>query len=98
MADIHVQVCYVRPDLQFLRDLNLPLGCTVEGAIRQSGVLQAAPEIDLSSIRVGIFGKLKPLDTVLRAHDRVEVYRRLVADPKESRRRRAGKSSDKKAR
>lgn len=98
MADIHVQVCYVRPDLQFLRDLNLPQGGTVEDAVRQSGVLQAAPEIDMSTCRVGIYGKLKPLDTVLRAHDRVEIYRRLVADPKESRRRRAGKSGDKKAR
>ncbi|MGE5622194.1 MAG: RnfH family protein [Bacillota bacterium] len=98
MADIHVQVCYTRPDMQFLRDLSLPQGATLQTAVLQSGVLQAAPEIDLSVCRVGIYGKLKPLDTVLREHDRVEIYRPLVADPKESRRKRAEKRGEKKAR
>lgn len=91
MAEIRVQVCYAKPDLQLLRELTVPEGTTLQAAIQQSGVLRDAPEIDLSACRVGIYGKLKTLDTVLREHDRVEVYRPLMADPKESRRKRAVK-------
>lgn len=98
MADILVQVVYARPDMQFLRDLVLQEGSTLQSAIEYSGVLLAAPEVDLSACRVGIYGKLKTLDTVLREHDRVEIYRSLIADPKESRRKRADKKDDKKAR
>lgn len=91
MAEIRVQVCYARPDLQLVRELAVPQGTTLRSAIQQSGVLRDAPEIDLSVCRIGIYGKLKTLDTVLREHDRVEVYRPLMADPKESRRKRAVK-------
>lgn len=98
MADVRVQVCYARPDAQFLREVSVPAGAVLQQAVEQSGVLQHAPEIDLSVFRVGIFGKLKTLDTVLRAQDRIEIYRPLVADPKDSRRRRAVKKDDKKAR
>jgi len=86
---IHVQVCYARPDRQFLLDLDVGPGTTIRQAIAQSGIVQQAPEIDISVLRVGIYGKLKTLDTVLREHDRVEIYRPLIADPKETRRRRA---------
>lgn len=95
---IGVQVCYAKPDVQILRNLAVPAGTTVVDAIRRSGVLGDAPEIDLTVCQVGIFGKLKSLDTTLRDRDRVEIYRPLVADPKESRRRRAVKRDDKKAR
>lgn len=98
MAEIHVQVCYARPDLQVLRNVSVPDGATVQSAIEQSGVLDLLPEIDLTTCRVGVHGKLKTLDTVLREYDRVEIYRPLVADPKESRRKRAVKSEEKKAR
>jgi putative ubiquitin-RnfH superfamily antitoxin RatB of RatAB toxin-antitoxin module len=97
-ADIQVQVCFATPNLQILRDLAVPPGTTVEGAIRRSGVLRDAPEIDLTVWRVGIYGKLKALDTALRDRDRIEIYRPLIADPKESRRKRAEKKDDKKAR
>lgn len=89
MADIRVQVCYARPDRQFLLELNVPDGTTLQAAIEQSGLLAQAPEIDLQRCKVGLHGKTKPFDTVLREHDRVEIYRPLIADPKESRRRRA---------
>jgi putative ubiquitin-RnfH superfamily antitoxin RatB of RatAB toxin-antitoxin module len=88
---LNVQVCYARPDRQFLLEMRVASGTTLEQAIRQSGVLAQAPEIDLTVCGVGIFGKLKTLDTVLRDCDRVEIYRSLVADPKDARRRRAGK-------
>ncbi len=89
MADgIVVQVCYATPQKQFLRDIPVPQGATVQQAIAQSGVLQSFSEIDLQHTRVGIHGKLKALNTVLREHDRIEIYRTLTADPKASRRKR----------
>ncbi len=92
---LQVQVCYAKPEMQWLRDLIVPAGTTLHQAIKQSGVLQNLPEIDLTVCRVGIHGKLKTLDTVLRERDRIEIYRPLIADPKESRRKRAAKRADK---
>ena len=88
-ADITVQVCYAMPDSTFMRSLSVPVGTTIGQAVTQSGLQQAIPGINLAINLVGIYGKRKPLDTVLHEHDRVEVYRPLLADPKEARRRRA---------
>ncbi len=88
-GQIKVQVCYATPSFEFLRDLELIAGTTLEQAINQSGLLQQVGGIDLATCAVGIHGKKKTLDTVLREHDRVELYRPLIADPKEARRRRA---------
>jgi putative ubiquitin-RnfH superfamily antitoxin RatB of RatAB toxin-antitoxin module len=87
---IKVQVCYATATWEFLRDLTVDAGTTLEQAVRQSTLLQEVPQIDLDSAVTGIYGKKKTLATVLRDHDRVEVYRPLQADPKETRRRRAG--------
>ena len=54
-----------------------------------SGLLGEIPDIDLATHPVGLYGKKRPLDTVLREHDRIEIYRPLLADPKDSRRKRA---------
>lgn len=95
MADhdgrICVQICYAKPDTHILEELVVPAGTSIHDAIRRSGVIERLPEIDLTIYRVGIFGKLKSLDTILRDRDRVEIYRPLLADPKESRRKRADK-------
>lgn len=96
-GSVHVQLCYARPDRQFLLDLNVAPGTSVLQAIKDSGIVQQAPEIDVSVMRVGIYGKLKALDTVLREHDRIEIYRPLIADPKETRRRRAAHKGEKKS-
>lgn len=88
---IVVQVCYARPDKVFLEEVQVVSGTTLEKAIRASGVLDHAPEIDLATCRTGIHGKLKSLDAILRDQDRVEIYRPLQADPKEARRRRVAK-------
>ena len=85
---LKVQVCYASEGVQFLRELQVEPGTTLEQAVRLSGVLTATPEIDLDKMVVGIYAKKKTLDTVLRAHDRVELYRPLIADPKQARRRR----------
>lgn len=90
MADeILVEVAYGRPDQQVIIPVRLPPGATVEDAIRRSGILERFPEIDLSRNKVGIWSKLTKLDTPLREKDRVEIYRPLIADPKEVRRKRA---------
>lgn len=91
MADetILVEVAYARPDQQVLIPVRLPPGATVEEAIRRSGVLERFPEIDLTRNKVGIWSKLSKLDSPLRDRDRVEIYRPLIADPKEVRRKRA---------
>lgn len=88
---LHVQICYATQDVQVLRDFSVPAGTTLQEAILQSGVLRQVPEIDFTASRVGIYGKLKSLDTVLCDHDRIEIYRPLIADPKDSRRFRAVK-------
>ncbi|MES2899917.1 MAG: RnfH family protein [Pseudomonadota bacterium] len=88
-----VQVCHAGAQHEFLRELEVEEGTTIEQAIVLSGVLTEIPDIDLSCQPVGLFGKKKPLDTVLRERDRIEIYRPLLADPKESRRRRAAKST-----
>jgi len=86
-----VEVAYARPDIQLIVPLEVPAGTTVQQAIELSGVLEQFPEIDLGENKVGVFGKITGLDTELREKDRVEIYRPLIADPKESRRRRAAK-------
>lgn len=91
MAEVRVQVCYALPEHQWLCDVLLPEGATLLQAVQASGLLQEVPGLVLDPARVGIHGKLKAPDTVLRDRDRVEIYRPLIADPKESRRRRAGK-------
>jgi uncharacterized protein len=88
---IQVHVCYAVETREFIRTMQVPPGTTIGQAIEQSGVLEAFPDINLSTAPVGIYAKKKTLDTVLRERDRVEIYRPLVADPKDSRRRRAAK-------
>lgn len=86
---IKVEVAYARPDRQVIVPLSVPAGTTVEQAILDSGILEQFPEIDLGKNKVGIFGKLTRLGQTLREGDRVEIYRPLIADPKEIRRQRA---------
>jgi putative ubiquitin-RnfH superfamily antitoxin RatB of RatAB toxin-antitoxin module len=86
---IDVEVAYARPDAQRILSVRLARGATVEDAIKMSGILRQFAEIDLTVNKVGIFGKLSGLDTPLKAGDRVEIYRALIADPKEVRKRRA---------
>jgi putative ubiquitin-RnfH superfamily antitoxin RatB of RatAB toxin-antitoxin module len=89
MADaIRVEVAYAEPSRQFLRALTLPAGSTIADAIAASG-LDAEFGIDSSRLDCGIWSEGASRDTVLRDGDRVELYRALVADPKEARRRRA---------
>jgi len=87
---IKVEVAYALPAEQQLIAVHVDSGATIEDAIKLSGILDHFPGIELGTVnRVGIFGKLAKLDKVLSEGDRVEIYRPLIADPKEVRRKRA---------
>ena len=87
--DLMVEVAYALPEKQMIIPVKMNEGATAEAAIKASGILDKFPEINLSVNKIGIFGKLGKLDTQLRHLDRVEIYRVLIADPKEVRRQRA---------
>lgn len=86
---IDIEVVYALADKQTLLKLQVAAGTTALDAIQASGILNKHPEIDIATSKLGIFGKLIKPDTVLREKDRVEIYRPLIADPKEVRRKRA---------
>lgn len=89
-ARAYALVTVALPHEQVVRTVMLEPGMTIVAVVERSGIL-AAIGGNLHGFRIGIYGKLKPLDTIVRDRDRIEVYRPLVADPKESRRRRAEK-------
>jgi len=84
-----VEVAYALLDVHFLKKITITPGCTIHEAILISNILDQFPEIDLAKQKVGIFGKSAPLNTPLRPNDRIEIYRPLIIDPKDARRRRA---------
>ena len=86
---ITVEVVYATAKKQKLVSLKVAAGSSAQMAIEQSGILQEFPDIDLQTQKIGIFAKAVKLDTLLREKDRVEIYRPLIADPKEVRRQRA---------
>ncbi len=87
--EILVEVAYALPAEQIILPIKVATGTTAEMAVKQSGILTKFPEINLAENKIGIFGKLTQLDTPLRDKDRVEIYRPLIADPKEVPRQRA---------
>lgn len=94
-SDIWVEVVYALAEKQYLREVTLASGSTVEQAIVASGLLELRSDIDLSKNKVGIFSRPVKLSDVLKEGDRVEIYRPLIADPKELRRQRAERAANK---
>ena len=86
---INIEVAYATPAQQVIRALNVDTGSTAETAVIQSGLLARFPEINLTDNKIGIFGKVIKKEAVLKEGDRIEIYRPLIADPKEIRRQRA---------
>jgi putative ubiquitin-RnfH superfamily antitoxin RatB of RatAB toxin-antitoxin module len=91
---MNVGICYAEAERQLWMRLEIPDGSTVQEAINLSGVLMQFPEIDLSTQKVGIFGKIVKLDTAVQDGDRVEIYRQITADPKTVKRRRVEADDD----
>jgi putative ubiquitin-RnfH superfamily antitoxin RatB of RatAB toxin-antitoxin module len=86
---IEIEVVYALPQAQTVVILQVPVGTRIKEAIAMSGIAAQHPGIDWNSAVMGIFGKRASLSTMLRANDRVEIYRPLLADPKQARRKRA---------
>ncbi|MCZ4060423.1 RnfH family protein [Pantoea sp. LMR881] len=93
MPDISVEVVYALPEKQYQRYITIEQGSTVEQAIEASGILELRREIDLSLNKVGIYSRAVKLNDVVEEGDRIEIYRPLIADPKELRRQRAERSA-----
>jgi len=93
--NIRVEVAYANTKEQVIIPVEVPDSATIEQAIEKSNILTRFPEIDLSKVKVGIFSKAATLKATLRAGDRIEIYRALVGDPKEIRKRHAEKKKAK---
>ena len=86
---INIEVAYATPEKQVIEAINIDAGSIAEAAIIQSGLLEKFPAIDLDENKIGVFGKVIKKDAILKDGDRIEIYRPLIADPKEVRRQRA---------
>ncbi len=93
---IQIEVAYALPEHQTIVEARVPKGATVEDGIRASGILKLFPDIDLEQQKVGIFSKVVPLSQTLAERDRIEIYRKLIADPKAARRNRAEQAKTRK--
>lgn len=89
---ITVEIAYALPDKQIILSLQVETGCSIETVIEKSGILEEFPDIDLMHQKVGVFSKIKKLSDPVKEGDRIEIYRPLLIDPKEARRKRAKKT------
>jgi putative ubiquitin-RnfH superfamily antitoxin RatB of RatAB toxin-antitoxin module len=94
VADIDIEVAYATPEKQVILSLKVPEGTALIDAVSASGITAEFEGLDLSSSQMGIFSKVVPEDYVLRSGDRIEIYRPLIADPKEVRKERAAKAKE----
>ena len=95
---IQVEVAYAKPHDQRIISIQVEEGTSLQEAVRLSGIQSFFPEIDLGQLKLGLYGKavMKPAEQAVRAGDRIEIYRLLIADPKEVRRKRAEQAKQKK--
>ncbi|WP_158969818.1 RnfH family protein [Paraglaciecola sp. L3A3] len=91
---ITIEVVYGLPTKQVLLECKVAQGSSVEQAIETSGILSHFPDIDIQTSKVGIWNRACKLTDLPKEGDRIEIYRPLIADPKEARRRRAEKAID----
>ncbi len=93
---IQVEICYATPDEQCLLSVSVPKNSDVQYVICNSKIIERFPELKLTQLVVGIFGKKCTLDTIVNTGDRIEIYRPLTIDPKTARRLRAARKFKKK--
>jgi len=91
---INIEVAYALPTKQTIVDVALKEGTTVQQAIEASNILEQFPDIDLNATKVGVWSRVVKLSDTLIDGDRIEIYRPLIADPKEIRKRRAEKAKE----
>ena len=93
MNQINIEIAYAFPDRYYLKSFKVDEGTMIQTAILQSGILQQFTEIDLRENKVGIYSRPAKLTDQLKDGDRIEIYRPLLADPKEIRRKRAAEQA-----
>ena len=86
---LFIEVAYAKSEKQVIIPLQVAEGTLAKQAVEESGVLSRFPEIDLETAKIGVFGKACKLEKELQDGDRVEIYRPLLIDPKEQRRKKA---------
>ena len=86
---VNIELVYALPEQQTLLSFSVPEGTTLAQAIDLSGIQDHYPELMLDTMKAGLFGKVAPRTQVMREKDRIELYRPLIADPKEVRKQRA---------
>ncbi|KZN64744.1 protein RnfH [Pseudoalteromonas luteoviolacea CPMOR-1] len=91
---IKVEVVFALPDKATCLTVDVAEGTSAEHVVMQSGILEQCPEIDPTNLSLGIWNRTVKLHQVVKEGDRIEVYRPLIADPKEARRRRADKAKE----
>ncbi len=94
VSDLNIEVAYALPEKQFLLPVKVANGATIEDVIIASGILSLRADIDLKKNKVGIYSRPAKLGDLVQDGDRIEIYRPLLADPKELRRKRAEKSKE----
>lgn len=92
---VEVEVVYAAEDRQVLLVVEVASGTSLRAAVRASGIAEQFPGLELADCPLGIFGKVvaEPDVQAVKAGDRIEIYRPLLADPKEVRRLRAAKAA-----
>ncbi|KMT65480.1 RnfH family protein [Catenovulum maritimum] len=91
---LKVEVAFALPTKQSIMTVHVSEGTSIEACIKASGILEEYPEIDLANNKVGIWSRTKKLSDTIKLGDRIEIYRPLIADPKEIRRLRAEKAKE----
>ncbi|MDO6619893.1 MULTISPECIES: RnfH family protein [unclassified Shewanella] len=89
-----VDVIYALPTQQKIISVNVLPGTTFIEAVKQSNIVSFFPEIDLAKVKLGVFSRQVKHDEVLVSGQRIEIYRPLIADPKDVRRKRAEKAKE----
>ena len=96
--EINVEVAYALPEAQMIRAIAVPIGTTALEAVSLSGITEAFEDLSVdSSSRLGVFGKAVKSDHVLSDGERVEIYRPLLIDPKQLRKKRAEEARERRA-
>jgi uncharacterized protein len=92
---VEIEVVYAAVDRQVLLAMAVAPGTSLRAAVQASGIAAQFPELNLADCPLGIFGKVvaDPEVRAVQAGDRIEIYRPLLADPKEVRRLRAAKAT-----
>lgn len=85
-AVVSVEVAFARPDLQWVEPLDVPAGTSAREALRRSGIPGRFPEVDVERCPLGVYGRVVGEGYVVKAGDRIEVYRPLQVDPRDARR------------